>query len=200
MRRIGLFLGLLAATGCNRKPPPELAGEITGVPLPAATARPSFVLTDLAGSPYDFKARTAGRLTLLFFGYVNCPDVCPATMANIGSVTSQMLSAERDRIDVVFVTTDPERDSIPVLRQWLGRFDPAFIGLTGTVAEVEAAQRAAGVSVAIRDTAKEAYTVSHAAQVLVYSPDDSGHVAYPFGTRQAEWAADLPKLLERWRP
>jgi protein SCO1/2 len=191
-----LMLGSVAA--CRQTGKAELAGGLMGVPLPTAVPRPSFTLTTVGGASFDFAAATGGRLTLLFFGYTNCPDVCPATMANIGAVTRRLPSADRARFDVVFVTTDPDRDSPERLRAWLARFDPAMIGLTGTVAEVERAQRAAGVGVAVRDSASGSYTVSHAAQVLVYSPDDSGHIAYPFGTRQADWAADLPKLETRW--
>jgi protein SCO1/2 len=174
--------------------------DLHGTPLPHSVARPAFTLRSVDGAPFDFRTRTGGRLTLLFFGYANCPDVCPATMGNLAAVMNRLTSLERDRIDVVFVTTDPERDRPDSLRAWLGRIDPTFVGLTGTVAEVEAAQRAAGVAVAIADSTTGAgYQVSHAAQVLVYSPDDSSHVAYPFGTRQSDWAEDLPKLLERWQ-
>ncbi|MHB1329588.1 MAG: SCO family protein [Gemmatimonadales bacterium] len=196
MRRAILVLALLSA-GC-RDPIPEIAADISGHPLPKPVPRPSFVLTDMHGGSYDFADRTRGRLTLLFFGYTHCPDVCPATMANLGAVISRMPATERARLDVVFVTTDPERDTAERLQGWLGRFENEVVGLTGTIAEVEAAQRAARVGVAIRDTASGNYAVAHAAQVLVFSPDDSSHVAYPFGTRQASWAADIPKLLKRW--
>lgn len=190
------LLGVLA--GCQGRARPEFAGKLNGVLLPRATARPGFALTATDGKRFDFQAQTKGRLTLLFFGYTNCPDVCPATMAALGAVAGHLTSLDRARLAVVFVTTDPARDSAAALAAWLRQFDPEFIGLTGTVAEVDSAQRAAGVGVAVRDTTRGNYQVSHAAQVLVYSPDDSGHIAYPFGTRQAEWAADLPRLFERW--
>ena len=196
MRYALLALALLLA-GC-RDPIPEVAGDISGHPLPRPVPRPDFVLTDMNGGSYDFGSRTRGRLTLLFFGYTHCPDVCPATMENLGAVIRRMPAVERARLDVVFVTTDPERDTAARLQQWLGRFDAEVVGLTGTIADVEAAQRAARVGVAIRDTASGNYALAHAAQVLVFSPDDSSHVAYPFGTRQASWAADIPKLLQRW--
>lgn len=197
MTRYALLSLVLLAASC-RDPIPEIAADISGHPLPNPVPRPDFVLTDMRGGSYHFGDRTRGRLTLLFFGYTHCPDVCPATMENLGAVMSRMPAVERAKLDVVFVTTDPERDTPERLQQWLGRFEGEVVGLTGTIAEVEAAQRAARVGVAIRDTASGNYAVSHAAQVLVFSPDDSSHVAYPFGTRQASWAADIPKLLERW--
>ncbi len=197
MIRYALLSLALLVGGC-RDPIPEIAADISGHPLPSPVPRPDFVLTDMRGGSYHFGDRTRGRLTLLFFGYTHCPDVCPATMENLGAVMNRMPAVERAKLDVVFVTTDPERDTPERLQQWLGRFEGEVVGLTGTIAEVEAAQRAARVGVAIRDTASGNYAVSHAAQVLVFSPDDSSHVAYPFGTRQASWAADIPKLLERW--
>jgi protein SCO1/2 len=208
----GLLLGVLA--GCT--PSPQPASELAGALLPNALPRPDFTLRTVAGEPFPFAERTRGRLTLLFFGYTNCPDVCPATMSNLGAVLDGLTSAERQRIDVVFVTTDPERDDPLRVADWLAGFDREFIGLTGSIAELESAQRAAGIAPAIRDSASGAriagaartpsasgtadYQVSHAAQVLVYSPDDSAHVAYPFGTRQQQWAADLPVLLRKWLP
>lgn len=198
MKRLGWLAGLLLL-GCLNRGTPEVAGDLTGALLPAAVPRPSFTLTTTTGEPFDFRQRTGGRLTLLFFGYTHCPDVCPATMANLGSVIGRLSSAERALVDVVFVTTDPERDTAASLGPWLAKFEPNIVGLLGSPEAVTRAQAAAGVAAAVRDSGAGSYRVSHAAQVLVYSPDDSGHVAYPFGTRQAEWAADLPKLLERWR-
>jgi len=193
MRFLPVLTLLSAACGAGE----ATVGGLHGVALPTAVPRPAFTLLTPEGRTYDFQTATRGRLTLLFFGYTSCPDVCPATMANLGAVLARTTSTERGAIDVVFVTTDPARDTPDRLRAWLGRFDRDFIGLTGTAEQVEAAQRAAGVATAVRGPGAD-YSVSHAAQVLVYSPDDSGHVAYPFGTRQSEWADDLPKLLDRW--
>jgi protein SCO1/2 len=193
-RRLGL--AALALAGCRDLP---ATSDLRGTLLPQALARPAFVLRTTAGAPFDFAGGTRGRLTLLFFGYTNCPDVCPATMANLGAVLGRLPSHERNRVLVVFVTTDPERDTPERLAAWLRRFDSETIGLTGSVDEVVEAQRAAGVGVAVREPAGDSgYLVSHAAQVMVVSPDDSMHVAYPFGTRQSDWLEDLPKLLARW--
>jgi protein SCO1/2 len=189
---------VVTAVGLGCGFPAEKPSDLAGTLLPRAVPRPEFELTTTAGQRFSFREATRGRLTLLFFGYTNCPDVCPATMANLGAVMSRLTSDDRQRIDVVFVTTDPERDPPSRIVEWLAPFDREIIGLTGTVAELEAAQRAAGVVPAIRDTAAGNYAVSHAAQVIVYSPDDSAHVAYPFGVRQQQWAGDLPTLLRRW--
>lgn len=192
------WLAAAVLLGCSSRGTPEIAGGLSGALLPKALPRPSFVLTTTTGEAYDFQARTRGRLTLLFYGYTHCPDVCPATMANLGAMVGRLSSAERGLVDVVFVTTDPARDTPAVLGPWLATFEPHIIGLMGSAEAVRQAQVAAGIAVAVRDSGAGGYTVSHAAQVLVYSPDDSSHVAYPFGTRQAQWAADFPKLFERW--
>jgi protein SCO1/2 len=188
-----LALLCVLAGACDRAV--EVAGNLHGTALPTAAPRPDFVLRGLDGGTYSFAPETAGRLTLLFFGYTNCPDVCPATMANLAAATARLTPTERLGLRVVFVTTDPERDTPARLGPWLAALDPDFIGLTGTIDAVIAAQRAAGVAPAVRDSDGPGYTVSHAAQVIVVSPDDSVRVVYPFGTRQSEWAADLPRLL-----
>jgi protein SCO1/2 len=198
VRWAAALLGAIAAAGCRGTATAD-GDDLHGVFLPRASPRPDFTLRRVDGRTFEFREVTRGWLTFLFFGYSNCPDVCPATMANLGAVMSRLTPTERRRIDVVFVTTDPARDTGAVLEGWLRRHDPEAIALTGSESDVTAAQLAAGVSPAVRDPpGSEAYTVSHAAQVIVVSPDDSVHVTYPFGTRQSEWADDLRRLLTRW--
>jgi protein SCO1 len=194
-----LLLVIAVVAGCGPGTTRTIDGLHGFVP-PAATPRPSFTLTTLRGQPFAFDRATAGRLTFLFFGYTNCPDVCPATMANLGAVLGRLTAEDRRNISVVFVTTDPERDTPERLTEWLHHFDPAFIGLTGTPEQVTAAQQAAGVAAAVRDTTLPSgeYFVSHAAQVIVVSPDDSVHIQYPAGTMQRDWADDLPGLRRLW--
>src|SRR5690606_19504517 len=102
-------------------------------------------------------------------------------------------------LPILFVTTDPERDTPERLRSWLDNFDPDFIGLTGTREEIAAAERAAGVagSIVPTDTSGD-YEVGHAAQIIAYTPDDLAHLHYPFGVRRQDWQADLPRMLEVW--
>jgi len=166
--------------------------------------RPAFTLTDTDGQPFAFAERTAGHLTFLEFGYTNCPDVCPVHMANLATVIGKLAPSERMRTTVVFVTVDPDRDSGPVMRKWLDSFDSNFIGLHGTREQIDAAQKAVGFGAAViqADSAAPngAKTVSHAAPVVVFTADDTAHVMYPFGTRQADWSRDLPLLLARGAP
>jgi protein SCO1/2 len=170
---------------------PELRGQLIPEPLP----RPDFTLLDTSKEPYDFRAQTDGQLTLLFFGYTYCPDVCPLHMANIAEVLGQMTPSEALKVNVVFVTTDPARDTPERLRTWLDAFDRRFVGLTGTQAAVDTAQLSLGLRPGFRETENENYSVAHAAAVFAFTADDLAHVVYPFGIRQADWAADLPTLL-----
>ena len=198
---IGGFAVMAGSTGSPDDENDGWHGTLQG----RATPRPEFTLTDTDGEPYDFAAETAGRLTLLFFGYTSCPDVCPGHM----SILSGALDMPgMPQPIVVFVTTDPARDSPGVLREWLDNFDEELVGLTGTVEEIAAAEAAAFVAGSVRaddadgqsgdDNGDDDYEVGHAAQILAYSPDDLAHVVYPFGTRREDWASDLPRLLEEF--
>jgi len=196
IRRTTSLILIALAAACGG--PAHNSQDLHGALLPTAIARPEFELTDTHGKPFEFARDTKGTLTLLAFGYTHCPDVCPVQMANIAAAMRRLPAAERARIRVVFVTTDPPRDSAQQLRKWLDSFNPAFVGLRGTEAQIQIAERAVGVALAIREASVPGdsnYTVGHAAQVYAFTPDDSAHRAYPFGTLQQDWAHDLPELL-----
>ena len=165
-------------------------GGLVTPPLP----KPRFTLTDTSGARFDFRSRTDGYVTLLFFGYTNCPDVCPTHMAFLGSAFKKLPKDVAAKFKVVFVTTDPDRDNPRALRTWLNQFGKDFVGLTGSQAEIQAAQMAANVPVA-----KGAPSYDHSAFVLAYTSDNLGHVIYPSGISEADWLQDLPQLAkETW--
>jgi protein SCO1/2 len=196
----------VAAAGCgghatNRATPPapDSAGGGTGlrglVPTPLPV-KPAFTLTDTAGRPYHFAARTRGDLTYLYFGYTHCPDACPTTMTDLAYAVHREPADVQRRTRVVFVTVDPPRDTRRALRTWPDHYDPAFVGLTGSIAAIDAAERDAGIPVAPPEPeAGSRYAVSHSSVVLPYSPDGRAHVVYTQGFRQADYAHDLPLLL-----
>jgi protein SCO1/2 len=194
---LGLVVGLLASA-CRAKDQP--AEAYRGVTLVPAQAKPDFKLTTTSNQPYDFVTATHGVLTLLYFGYTHCPDVCPVHMANIAAVLQKMSSEQRSHVRVVFVTTDPERDTAAQLRQWLDTFDPTFIGLRGDTAEVNRVAAVLNLPAASRDGEgagdSASYGVSHFGAVLAFTPDDSLRLLYPFGVRQQDLAHDLPLLLK----
>jgi protein SCO1/2 len=129
----GLLTATLTLSACASQPRhPRAAGAATtttlggwsgaifGAPLP----KPDLTLTDTTGKPYDFKQRTRGQLALLYFGYTHCPDVCPLTMAELAQVIHTLPASAAHKITVVFVTTDPVRDTPQRLKRWLGNFSP----------------------------------------------------------------------------
>ncbi len=194
-----LLLGL-AATACGRaKDPgkPASAGGLMGIEIPERRPKPDLHLTTTDGRPFSLRRDTEGYLTLLFFGYTHCPDVCPLHMANIAAVLRKLPPAMADSVKVVVVTTDPARDTPETLRAWLDHFDGRFIGLTGTQQEIDAAEETAGVMPSMPDKPDSLgnYTMGHAAQVTAYPADNMGRAVYPSGTGQQAWAHDIPLLL-----
>ena len=168
---------------------------LRGMVMPDSPTRPDFVLADARGGKFDFRAETDGFLTLLFFGYTYCPDVCPIHMSSIAEVKRDLGVELASRIRVVFVTVDPERDTPERLRSWLGAFDHEFVGLYGEPDVVDAIQMGLGLPPAVvPDTAADDYTVGHGSPVIAFSADDRLVVRYPFGTRQEDWLHDLPIL------
>jgi protein SCO1 len=171
-------------------------GGLVAPPL----SKPRFVLTDTSGLPFDLWNRTQGSITLLFFGYTYCPNECPMHMANIGTALKKLPSDIAGQVKLVFITTDPARDTRVELRRWLDNFDKRFVGLTGTPAALDAAQKAAGVPLAQKtDPHNGNYSVTHANFVVAYTKDNLGHVIYPGGVSEDDWLHDLPLLVrETW--
>ncbi len=199
MRRLCGILGiassvLMACHGVTRRP-----GDLRGLTLPAPMAKPEFTLTGTDGKPFDFRKGTDGYTTLVFFGYTHCPDVCPLQMATLGAVVPKLPPAVARNIRVVFITTDPRRDSPQRLRSWLDNFDPDFIGLTGDSATIARAEQAMNLAPSIVEPhapGDTSYTVGHSAVIVAFTADNRSHIIYPTGTRQEDWAHDLPKLVE----
>ena len=162
--------------------------------------RPDFVLTDTEGAVYDFRAETSGGVTLLYFGYTNCPDICPVHFSNIAAALKQAPSEVRRGVTVVFVGVDAPRDTPDQVREWLDFFDAGFIGLTGTAEQLEAAPMAAAAPPAFVGAEFEGgYSVAHAGWLFLYTQDDLMHLRYPAGVRQSGWAHDLEVLVrEGW--
>lgn len=170
---------------------------LTGIEMPAAGAAADFILTDTHGRSYDFLQETRGSVAMLFFGFTNCPDVCPVHMANLAAVLDQLPSRISRQVTVVFVTVDPQRDSPARVREWLDKFDRDFVGLIGDPERVRAIQLDLGLPPAVvqRDDAGDP-NVGHAAHVMVFSRERDRRWVYPFGTRQSDWARDIPLLVE----
>ncbi|MFF9085692.1 SCO family protein [Streptomyces sp. NPDC014991] len=164
--------------------------------------KPDLVLTDTHGRKYDLRKETEGHPTLLYFGYTHCPDICPTTMSNIAVAQKTLPKGEQNDLRVVFVTTDPGRDTPAELGKWLKGIDPRFIGLTGDFAAVKAGARSVGISVEPTTKDKNGKLVSvHGTQVIAFSPKtDAGYVLYGEDTTVDDYSRDLPKLVRGANP
>ncbi|KUO21377.1 SCO family protein [Streptomyces dysideae] len=164
--------------------------------------KPDLVLTDTHGKKYDLREQTAGKPTLIYFGYTNCPDICPTTMSNIAVAKKQLSKADQDQLRIVFVTTDPERDTPAALGKWLKGIDPQVVGLTGDFATIQAGARTVGISIEPPSKDKNGKTVSmHGTQVIAFSPKtDAGYVLYGEDAVVDDYIKDLPKLIKGENP
>ncbi|MFD3531033.1 SCO family protein [Streptomyces sp. NPDC058664] len=164
--------------------------------------KPALVLTDTKGEKYDLRERTKGKPTLIYFGYTHCPDVCPMTMSNIAIAKKQLPKADQDKLQVVFVTTDPERDTSAELAKWLpAAGDPSFTGLTGEFSAIQAGARQIGIGIDPPKKENGQVVSMHGAQVIAFSPTtDQGYVLYGEDTTIDDYAKDLPKLIKGENP
>lgn len=196
--RRGLVTALATAlllAGCGGGDDPTEA-EFRGAVLEQQYVVPDIPLTDTSGAPYSLAADTDERLTLVFFGYIHCPDICQVVMANLASAITRLDESDREQVDVVFVTTDPARDDEQALREYLDRFDPSFIGLTGdlrTIIEV-----GEPLKVFIEKGTKlpsGGYDVTHGTQVSAIDQNDRVPVLWTQGTSASQFASDIHTLL-----
>ena len=201
-----LAVGLLLLVGCTPAPKESAdlgytdpAGYQGGSSLPEPYTMPDITLTDTAGRPYNLASSPSKPVTLLFFGYTKCPDVCIAVLADVATALQRMPSAERDQIQVVFITTDPARDDGKRIRAYLDRFDPSFVGLTGKLATIKKAAVQVGVDIqGMKKLPSGGYEVGHSAQVIGFN-HSSGVVLWTPETPIAALKHDFSLLVERAR-
>jgi protein SCO1/2 len=138
-----------------------------------------------------------GKIVLLYFGYTICPDVCPTTLAEL-SKARKMLGKDADQIQVLMVTVDPERDTLPVLADYMTHFHPSFLGLTGTPDEIAQAATPFGVFYEKENSDSAlGYLVNHTATVMIVDRNGYLRIVFPFGTTADDIAADLKYLIQK---
>jgi protein SCO1/2 len=168
-----------------------------GATLDRPYALPAKSLTDTNGNEFNLVTSTKKPVTLIFFGYTNCPDVCPTVMADVASALTKLDKSVRDQVQMLFITTDPARDTGPVIRKYLDRFDPSFVGLTGQLASIKAIAGAVGVPVeGMKRLPSGGYEVGHGAQVLGFGKDDKATVIWLSNAAIGDLAHDFGKLVE----
>lgn len=170
---------------------------LRGATLDRPYALPAKSLTDTSGNEFNLVTSTKKPLTLVFFGYTNCPDVCPTVMADLASALTKLDKSVRDQVQMLFITTDPARDTGPVIRKYLDRFDPSFVGLTGQLASIKSIAGAVGVPVeGMKRLPSGGYEVGHGAQVLGFGKDDKATVIWLSNAAIGDLAHDFGKLVQ----
>lgn len=173
-------------------------GGLRGTELDPPFEVSSTPLTDVDGQPFSLTADTDKDLTLVFFGYTHCPDICQVVMSNLASAMTRLDDSDRDRVDVVYVTTDPARDTEEVLDRYLSHIDPKFIGLTGDLDTIVAVAKPLGVGITQGDKLPSGgYDVTHGTTITGVDADDEGTVYWSEDTSSADFAADIHQLLDK---
>lgn len=190
-RRAGFVLAsLLLVAACSKAP------SFEGMAIDPPRDMPAFTFVD-ADSSRVVLGPERGRPMVLFFGYTNCPDVCPTTLAEWARVKAQ-LGADAARVRFVFVTVDPDRDTPAVARRYARQFDSTFVGVSGDPTTTAAIMQAYGVAAGREEVGSAAgYLVSHSSQVFLVNGVGQLVALYPFGTRWEALAADLAQVLEQ---
>jgi protein SCO1/2 len=188
-----VLLGLLA--GCGGGGASSM--DFTGTRLdPDPFKVSSTPLVDTEGAAYSLTKDTDKPLTLVFFGYTNCPDICGQVMATLAGTLARLDDAQKDDLDVVFVTTDPARDDEATVEKYVSAFDPSIIGLTGDLDDIIEVGRSMAVAVDQGERLPSGgYEVTHGTQVLAVDGDDEVPVFWKADVSQAQLAHDVTALL-----
>jgi len=165
--------------------------------LPQARTLPDLKMTDQDGQPVAVDG-LKGKWSLLFFGYTFCPDICPTTLAQLRQIKSELPKEAVDKLQIVLVSVDPNRDTPKQLKQYLGYFDPQFIGLTAaSIEDLQKLANAVSIPFIPADTSKPNYTVDHSGNLAVIGPDghQRGFIRAPLNNQKL--VAQLPEMLKR---
>jgi protein SCO1/2 len=172
----------------------------TSYEFKSATVEPpdvavDFTLTDQNGAPFRLSDQR-GKVVVIFFGYTNCPDICPATMSDMQVVLNR-LGEQRTKLKVVFITVDPERDTSERLNRFIGMFDNDIVGLTGDTETLNAVYKAYGAGANRRDLPDSAlgYAMDHTATSTVIDKQGQRRLLFGFGSPVDDVFSDLSALI-----
>jgi protein SCO1 len=170
-----------------------------GQTLNPAKAAYDFHLTDQDGKPFRL-SQLRGKVVLFSFGYTHCPDVCPTTLSDLAKVYRSLPAADRNRVQVLFISVDPQRDQPDALKKYMPYFDPAFIGLTGSASQIKEAAAAYGAAYTIvhpQGQRSDVYYVNHSPFTYLVSPNGKWRLRYLYtqlsGTEKV--AEDVERCL-----
>ena len=185
---VSVFLGLAITLSACRASPYAWHGTAYDPPRPA----PSIQLPASDGTLFDLSAE-AGRVVVVYFGYLQCPDICPATLGNLAALLED-LGDEASGLRVVFITVDPERDTLPGLADYLLAFDPTFLGLRGERPETERLLASYGVYAGM-DEASASHEIEHSARLFLIDKDGILLAHYLWDVARPDLLADLEHAL-----
>ena len=188
--RFALLCLALALTACDNGKPSFKNTDVTG-----ADFGKDFALTDHTGKPRSL-ADFRGKVVTIFFGFTQCPDVCPSTLAEMKAVLEKLGPADAKRVQVLFVTIDPERDTPEVLRPYMASFDPSFVALRGTPEQTAAAAKDFKIYYAKAGQSAAGYTIDHTAGSVVIDPQGRARLFVRYGAPADDLTQDVRALLK----
>jgi protein SCO1/2 len=184
-----LLAGAVPAAQIAAPPADMLKAGVFSPVMPA----PMLALQGTDGQPLEL-TRFKGKVVLLAFGFSNCGEVCPITLATLAGARKK-LGPEANDVQVVYVTVDPERDDAARMKKYLGTFDPTFIGGVGTRAQIDAAQKNFGISSTKQVTADGSYTIGHSSSIYMIDRNGGLRAVMPYGHTVDDFVHDLKILL-----
>jgi protein SCO1/2 len=187
-----LFIGVVAAWTFLFAKPASFRGTTYAEPYPPAS---DFALARGDGGSFRL-SQMRGQVVLLFFGYTSCPDICPTTLAELNQAMGK-LGADADKVQVVFVSVDPARDTPERVQEYVNHFNPGFIGLSGSEAELAGVWRDYGVfREIVEGTSALGYIVNHTARVTLIDGNGNMRISFGFETPADDIVHDLNLILK----
>jgi protein SCO1/2 len=190
---VGGLLGAALLAGCGSA---EGTGELSVEPLrtPWAVDGTSLVRSD--GTPFSLVEDTDKPLTIVFYGYTNCPDICGQVMQTLALTMTRLDAEQREEVDVVFVTTDPARDTAEVVGEYVSRYDESFIGVTGELDDIITVADSMHVGVEQGEKLPSGgYDITHGTQVFAVDDSDAATLFWSESVSQTTLASDISTLL-----
>ncbi|MGY8799068.1 MAG: SCO family protein [Longimicrobiales bacterium] len=194
-------LSLFASTACggSSNPIERAANQMSATQFIQPYDMPAVTLTDQDGEAFDLRLDTRDQITVLFFGYTSCPDICPITMASVARAVSLLEPEIRSHVGVLFVSLDANRDDPGRVKEWLSTFDPAFVGVTGTQEQLDQTLEGLGFVMPPYEIPAEGfYEVPHPASLFVFTPERLGRFGLGHETTPEQIAQDLTVLSQAW--
>ncbi len=173
--------------------PPSFRGTLYGEPFPSAS---EIELKKANGETFRLSDQR-GKVVLLFFGYTSCPDVCPTTLAEM-KLMMDKLGSDAENVQVVFISVDPDRDTPEKVQDYVGYFNPTFLGLTGTMAELEPIWNSYSITrEAVESDSALGVIINHTARLFLVDPQGKMHLSFAYQTPIEDIVHDIRLILEQ---